>query len=271
MGTVHTLSRILETFRHPYAHMATMAMEISSPPTNPLSPSKRRHSPNMSIDLSDLPPLSQPTPPSNTLLITNLQALEIFTASNLESIQRAINEHAPIHSFAPLKSFRRIVCSFFSIDDAINIRRVLDAETKIEMEDQHLQAPESSKLFFISPPPSPPMGWEMRNEDPPNKEVHAEDLAVALSKLEAKPNATVEQKPEVESTQERPITTRQRSGTGTLVYHPDDHGDSPDLPAIAVEDTSDSLQPQDGDVSPMEGMEKKMIHTARPPVELMEQ
>merc|ERR1712230_308467 len=220
-----TLSKILETFRHLYAHMATMAMEIASPPTNPLSPSKRRHSPNMSIDLSDLPPLSQPTPPSNTLLITNLQALEIFTASNLESIQRAINEHAP----------------------------------------------ESSKLFFISPPPSPPMGWEMRNEDPPNKEVHAEDLAVALSKLEAKPNAPVEQKLEVESTQDRPITTRQRSGTGTLVYHPDDHGDSPDLPAIAVEDTSDSLQPQDGDISPMEGMEKKMIHTARPPVELMEQ
>jgi len=265
--------------------MTTMAMEISTPPTNPHSPSKRRHSPNMSIDLSDLPPLSQPTPPSNTLLITNLQALEIFTASNLESIQRAINEHAPIHSFAPLKSFRRIVCSFFSIDDAINIRRVLDgetvlgsrirvyfgAETKIDMEDQHLQAPESSKLFFISPPPSPPMGWEMRNEDPPNKEVHAEDLAVALSKLEAKPNAPVEQRIETESTQERPITTRQRSGTGTLVYHPDDHGDSPDLPAIAVEDTSDSLQPQDGDISPMEGMERKMIHTARPPVELMEQ
>merc|ERR1712111_265144 len=176
MGAAYPQRKTLEPLRHLYNHMTTMAMEISTPPTNPHSPSKRRHSPNMSIDLSDLPPLSQPTPPSNTLLITNLQALEIFTASNLESIQRAINEHAPIHSFAPLKSFRRIVCSFFSIDDAINIRRVLDgetvlgsrirvyfgAETKIDMEDQHLQAPESSKLFFISPPPSPPMGWEMQ-------------------------------------------------------------------------------------------------------------
>merc|ERR1711939_981152 len=129
MGAAYPQRKTLESLRHLYNHMTTMAMEISTPPTNPHSPSKRRHSPNMSIDLSDLPPLSQPTPPSNTLLITNLQALEIFTASNLESIQRAINEHAPIHSFAPLKSFRRIVCSFFSIDDAINIRRVLDGET----------------------------------------------------------------------------------------------------------------------------------------------
>merc|ERR1712072_1583875 len=151
----HGERKTLESLRHLYNHMTTMAMEISTPPTNPHSPSKRRHSPNMSIDLSDLPPLSQPTPPSNTLLITNLQALEIFTASNLESIQRAINEHAPIYSFAPLKSFRRIVCSFFSLDDAINIRRVLDgetvlgsrirvyfgAETKIDMEDQPCRPP----------------------------------------------------------------------------------------------------------------------------------
>ena len=110
--------------------MAAMAMEFT-PPSNPHTASspKRRHSPNMSLDLSDLPPLSQPTPPSNTLLVTNLQAPEIFTAAILDSIQRAINEHALLHSFAPLKSFRRIVCSFYSIDDAINIRKVLDGET----------------------------------------------------------------------------------------------------------------------------------------------
>jgi hypothetical protein len=35
----------------------------------------------------------------------------------------------------------------------------------------------------LSPPPSPPHGWVMRNEDPPNKEVHASDLAHALSML----------------------------------------------------------------------------------------
>ena len=146
------------------------------------------------------------------------------------------------------------------------IRVYFGAETKIEMEDQHLQAPKSNKLFFISPPPSPPMGWEMRDEEPPNKDVHAEDLAAALSKLHARPGA------DDALTEDTPMTSvgqrvaRQRSGTGTVVYDPQDHGHSPDLPAIAVEDTSASP----GDLSPMEGVEKKFVHTSRPPVELME-
>lgn len=230
------------------------------------------------MNLSDLPPLSQPSPPSNTLLVTNLDAPEIFTAANLESIQRAINDHAPVHTFSPLKSFRRIIVSFHSVDDAIAIRQVLDGETvlgnrvrvyfgketKINVGDQHLHAPKSDKLFFISPPPSPPMGWEMRNEEPPNKDVHAEDLAAALSKLHARPAADDALRQDAGGNQE-PSIVRQRSGS-TIVFDPSDHGHSPDLPAIAVEDTSDSP----ADLSPMEGIEKKFVHTSRPPVELME-
>ncbi|KAK5175401.1 uncharacterized protein LTR77_000540 [Saxophila tyrrhenica] len=259
-------------------------MDMSTPPSSTgASPSpRRRHSPNLSLDLSDLPPLSQPAQPSNTLLITNLQAPEIFATANLESISQAINDHAPIHTFAPLKSMRRIICTFHNTDDAIKIRQVLDgeyvlgdrvrvyfgAETKIVEGDQHLQAPKSAKLFFISPPPSPPMGWEMRDEEPPNTEVHAEDLAQALSKLNARPAPdqalTDNLNPGTGSS--KSITGRQRSGTGTVVYDPQDHGHSPDLPAIAVEDTSASPEA----ISPMEGVEKKFQHTARPPVELME-
>lgn len=260
--------------------MATMAMDISSPPT---TLSNRRHSPSMSLDLSDLPALSSPSPPTNTLIITNLQSLEIFTSSVLDGIQKAINDHAPIHTFSPLKSFRRIIVSFFSSEDAIAIRKVLDGEsvlgnrvrvyfgqeTKINVEDQHLQAPRSDKLFFISPPPSPPMGWEMRNEDAPNKEVHAEDLAEALGRLHARPgpdDAMMQDLPAAEEAQPQMLSSRPRSGTGTIVYHPEDHGHSPELPAISVEDTTASP----GDMSPMEGVEKKFAHTARPPVELME-
>jgi hypothetical protein len=254
-----------------------MAMDISTPPAS--SPSKRL-SFNMSLDFSDLPPLSQPTPPSNTLLITNLQSLEIFTSSVLESISTAINEHATIHIFAPLKSFRRIVVSFYTVEDAIAIRRVLDGEsvlgnrvrvyfgtqTKIGDEEKYLHLPKSDKLFFISPPPSPPMGWQMRDEEPPNKDVHAEDLALALSKLQARPGPIDAMDLGDNGREEhRPITTRARSGTGTVVYHPEDHGDSPALPAIEVEDLTDSP----GDVSPMEGVDVKFPHTARPPVELM--
>jgi hypothetical protein len=268
--------------------MATMAMDVSTPPSsNNHSPSptsrSKRHSPNLSIDLSDLPPLSQPSPPSNTLLITNLQAPEIFTAANLDSIHRAINEHATVHTFSPLKSMRRVICTFHNTEDAIKIRQVLDGEsvlgsrvrvyfgaaTRIETGDQHLQAPKSDKLFFIAPPPSPPMGWEMKEEEPPNKEVHAEDLAVALSRLHARPGpdeVMSEYSPVSPASAVATRTGRARSGTGTIVYDPQDHGHSPDLPAVTVEDTSESPV----DLSPMEGVEKKFVHTARPPVELME-
>ncbi|KAF7186835.1 Calcipressin-like protein [Pseudocercospora fuligena] len=259
--------------------MATMAMH-PSPTPSPLS-SRRRHSPNLSIDLSDLPQLSKPSPPSNTLLITNLESLEIFTASNLESIRAAINQHAQIHTFSPLKSFRRIIVSFYTTEDAVNIRQVLDGETvlghrvrvyfgkdtKINVEDQHLQAPESGKLFFISPPPSPPVGWESRNEDPPNKQVHAEDLAVALANLRAQPSADDALYEDMQGKSPISPNTNGRSRSSTLVFDPQEHGHSPDLPAIAVEDTTDSPMP----ISPMEGVEKKFPHTARPPVELMEQ
>ncbi|KAK5158313.1 hypothetical protein LTS14_003331 [Recurvomyces mirabilis] len=245
----------------------------------------------MSLDLSDLPALSQPSPPSNTLLITNLQDPSIFVSATLQSIQTSINDHATLYSFSPLKSMRRIICTFYSIEDAVAIRQVLDGETVLDCrvrvyfgqnvkidqaeEERYLQAPKSSKLFFISPPPSPPMGWEMRDEEPPNKDVHAEDLAEALSKLHARPAADDALKDEVvaqKSSSKTPprISTRQRSGTGTLLYDPQDHGHSPDLPAIAVEDTTVE-QESPGDVSPMEGVEKKaFVHTSRPPVELME-
>lgn len=264
-----------------------MAMDISTPPT--ASPSKR-HTPSVSLDLSDLPPLSHPSPPTNTLLITNLQSLDIFTSSVLENISRAINEHATIHTFAPLKSFRRIVVSFHSVDDAVAIRQVLDGEsvlgcrvrvyfgqhTNLDAADRHLHLPKSDKLFFISPPPSPPMGWQMRDEDPPNKEVHAEDLASALSKLQAKPGpmdaavADTQMRDAGGAQQEeeeeyKPSATRTRSGTGTVVYHPEDHGGSPALPAIEVEDMTDSP----GDISPAGGAGTKFQHTSRPPVELM--
>ncbi|CAK4034616.1 calcineurin A [Lecanosticta acicola] len=266
--------------------MATMTMP--SPPstsTSPLLHRRRNSSQSLSMDLSDLPQLSQPTPPSNTLIITNLNSLDIFTASNLESIRNAINQHAPIQTFSPLKSFRRIIVSFYTSEDAIQIRQVLDGETvlgdrvrvyfgqetKIEQEPQHLQAPQSQKLFFISPPPSPPVGWEMRNEEPPNKDVHAEDLADALARLRARPgaddalkqdaNGDVQARPTVDTT-----VGRQRSGS-TLLYNPHEQGHSPHLPAIAVEDTE---SPASLAGSPMEGVEKKFVHTARPPVELME-
>jgi len=253
--------------------------------------SRDENKPPLTLDLSDLPPLIQPSPPSNTLIITNLLEPEIFHPANLNQIQDLINEHAPIHTWAPLKSFRRIVVSFLDIPSAMAIRQQLDGDTlmghrirsyfgqntPIKPTDQHLPLPKAAKMFFISPPPSPPHGWEMHNESEPNKLVHAEDLATALARLHAThteaPSPTTE-----EGNPETSPMVRRRSRSSTIVYHPEDHGDSPDLPAIEVEDTT--LTP-DEHISPadaMEGVEGaialeraqgKTARTSRPPVELM--
>lgn len=231
----------------------------------------------MRIDLSNMPPLVQPTPPSNTLIITNLQDAEVFRADNLQEIRELINKSAPVHSWAPLKSFRRIIVSFFDEDSAIRIRQILDGEeimgervkvyfgaaTSIEAKDEHLNLPDAGKLFFISPPPSPPHGWEMKLEDAPNKQVHAEDLAEALAKLHHRPRTDLPASPESDG--ERETRTRQRSGSSTTIYHPDDHGCSPHLPAISVEDMTG-----ENDISPLEAEKPIFAHTSRPPVELME-
>lgn len=115
----------------------------------------------------------------------------------------------------------------------------------------------------------------MRNEDPPNKEVHAEDLAQALSRLHAwkkEPISPEEYEPAYTlSTNEEKRQAdvgRARSGS-VIVYHPNHHGDSPNLPAIAVEDLTDD--PEGLSSIQEEVQQRPITHTSRPPVELMQQ
>ena len=254
----------------------------SSPRTSRSSSNASRNKANLTLDLSNLPPLEKPTPPSNTLLFTNLNNLEIFKPKNLDVIRNLIAQTVSIHAFAPLKSFRRIVISFYSVETAIAIRKVWDGEailgdrvrvyfgqpTSVENKDEHLALPDAGKLFFISPPPSPPHGWEMRLEDAPNKQVHAEDLAEALAKLNKQEELPVFDSPV--SPMDRSSATAPgratRSRSSTLIYKPEDHGKSPDLPAVFVEDMTDEPET----MSPLESSRPIMAHTSRPPVELMQ-
>jgi hypothetical protein len=237
----------------------------------------------MSLDLSNIPPLTQPTPPSNTLLFTNLQDADSFRPENLQTVRSLIEQSAPIHSWAPLKSFRRIVVSFMDEEAAIRVRSVWDGEsilghrtrvyfgkhTPVHARDEHLSLPDAGKLFFISPPPSPPHDWEMRLEDAPNKLVHAEDLAEALAKLHHRANPSAGMSLDGYS----PISPaeagerKNRSRSSTLIWHPEHHGGDPDLPAISVDDMTDEPE-EDVEMSAPAGM-KPITHTARPPVELM--
>ena len=148
--------------------------------------------------------------------------------------------------------------------------------TPLNPTDKHLHAPKSDKLFFISPPPSPPHGWEIRNEEPPNKAVHAQDLAAALGELQARPEASFASDSPIEEVKrsgdgvEREgtrVPNRRRSGSSTIVYHPEDHGDSPHLPAVTVEDTTEEIEADNLDEP--DSTNKVVTKTARPPVELM--
>ncbi|KAI0392482.1 Calcipressin-domain-containing protein [Xylariaceae sp. FL0594] len=264
-----------------------MADSPSTPasPTAPLSLERplleRRGSSrsSLSLDISSIPPLTQPTPATNTLLITNLNDLDIFRPDNLQTIRELIEASAPIYTWSPLKSFRRIVVSFLDEQAAIKVRSIWDGEaimgercrvyfgqhTPLDLsKDNHLNLPDAGKLFFISPPPSPPHGWEMRLEDAPNKQVHAQDLAEALAKLHHNSSPT-DNSPisPADASTGAPRPTRSRSST--LIYQPGEHGGSPHLPAISVDDMTDEPM----DMSP--AAEKPvMAHTTRPPVELME-
>lgn len=134
--------------------------------------------------------------------------------------------------------------------------------TSVEPKDEHLNLPDAGKLFFISPPPSPPHGWEVKLEEAPNKQVVAEDLAEALAKLHHRPRIDLPATPIGEGAI---VGGRQRSSS-TTIYNPDEHGHSPNLPAIAVQDTT----LDDNDFSPIESERPIPAHTARPPLELME-
>ncbi|KAL2257178.1 hypothetical protein VTK26DRAFT_548 [Humicola hyalothermophila] len=284
-------------FREQQRQQQEEGQQSQSPELRPSPPlrssatgSTRSRKSNLSLDLSNLPPLVKPTPPSNTLIFTNLQSRSIFHPENLQTIRDLISQTAPIHTFSPLKSFARIIVSFFDEAAAIAVRGVWDGEavmgercrvyfgqpTPLEpaRQDTHLALPDAGKLFFISPPPSPPHGWEVRLEDAPNKMVHAEDLAEALAKLRhhdvegATGGANGSTSPVSPAESGRQVGSGTRSRSSTLIFRPGpEFGASPDLPCVTVDDMTD----EPAEISPIGGGPGKpiMAHTARPPIELM--
>lgn len=56
--------------------------------------------------------------------------------------------------------------------------------TPLSQDPVHLKPPEHAKNFLISPPGSPPEGWEPITEDGPNTSTLAEDLQKALERIQ---------------------------------------------------------------------------------------
>lgn len=231
----------------------------------------------------------------------NLNSLATFLPQNLQHIHNLLSTPTPLNSFSPLRSLRRIIVSYPTVEAAVAIRQLLDGtplsqNDRVRIyfgeptpllgeqgEDQHLKAPSLGKLLFISPPPSPPAGWEIREEEPPNKDVHAEDLQRALAGLSGQRSergVTVDdaESPMSEDEKGELRGNRRQSGTASMtVYHPKDHGDSENLPAVTVIDTTANAEEYQetsagsspGDGHGQGGGGRIMTHTARPPLELM--
>ena len=58
-----------------------------------------------------------------------------------------------------------------------------DDESAIFESPVHLRPPVPERNFLISPPGSPPVGWEQTHEEPPNEVPLAEDLQRSLEQL----------------------------------------------------------------------------------------
>ncbi|PCH38566.1 Calcipressin [Wolfiporia cocos MD-104 SS10] len=171
------------------------------------------HSPTVTTPPSLTSNSGPPTPRrTNTLVITQLPP-SFFEPSVLETLHSHFATYGPLYAWAPLKSFARIMVVYYSGDDAEHAKEgcdqllinAFDTNPAITLRvyradptpivssehdnDKYLRPPEIEKNFLISPPGSPPVGWEPVREDPPNATPLAEDLIAALRKLQVQEEA----------------------------------------------------------------------------------
>ncbi|TIB70162.1 hypothetical protein E3P77_00080 [Wallemia ichthyophaga] len=117
-----------------------------------------------------------------------------------------------------------------------------------------LSVPGIEKNFLISPPGSPPVGWEPVKEDPPNTETLAEDLVAALTTIRGANGADSTQN----STDDLDRMDAQLECDNAIPINMDDvtHTHSslppfqllltprPDVPGVSVADFEDATQQQ---------------------------
>ncbi|KAF4614423.1 hypothetical protein D9613_003334 [Agrocybe pediades] len=174
-----------------------MARPISNPssrsPSPPSSPSP--------------PPVLEPT---NTLAVTSLPK-SFFDPLILDMLRDHFSTFGHINQWVPLQGFGRIIIVYefehqaelakqksdpivldTAHDEEQIVLRVYRADPNPLMPEgeqswipntSYLKPPAVEKNFLISPPGSPPVGWEPIKEDPPNSTPLADDLIQALRKL----------------------------------------------------------------------------------------
>lgn len=159
---------------------------------------------------------------TNTLILSNLPN-EFFIPHICSLLLSLLNTYGPMVRWTPLPSIGRAVVVFQDCvgsrlakegldrlvlpfeDEANGDLSATSANTKVERanyendgtilraiygpltdpnsEVETLAVPSTDKNFLISPPGSPPIGWEPIREDPPNRDTLADDLMRALADL----------------------------------------------------------------------------------------
>ncbi|KAI0255301.1 Calcipressin [Lactifluus subvellereus] len=154
--------------------------------------------------LVDSPTATESSKRTNTLVLTQLP-IPFFHPRVMDALRNHFASHGSIHAWAPLRTFARVIVVYESEDSADEAKAYCDGlqidatpETpafvlrvfradptqKTPPGGAHLRPPPIEKNFLISPPGSPPIGWEQVVEEPPNAAPLAEDLITALRKLQ---------------------------------------------------------------------------------------
>ncbi|KAF5386767.1 hypothetical protein D9615_002009 [Tricholomella constricta] len=149
---------------------------------------------------------------TNTITVTSIPK-SFFHPVILDVLRDHFASFGEINRWAPLPGFGRIIIVYrfedtaevvkqqcdpiliqHSHDGSEVVLRVYRADPNPLTIDDHfgnsvpeanyLRPPAVEKNFLISPPGSPPVGWEQVKEDPPNPTPLADDLIQALRKLQ---------------------------------------------------------------------------------------
>lgn len=128
------------------------------------------------------------------LIVTNLP-VELFSDSNLrtqfETLILSLDARSKLFYFKPLRrcqieceDFISALIIKFELDDYFffnaNLKIFVTKPIVIKNSRPFLEPPKNEKTFLISPPASPPVGWEQEFEEPP---VVNYELIAAIAKL----------------------------------------------------------------------------------------
>ncbi|KAI5984191.1 Calcipressin [Pisolithus marmoratus] len=209
--------------------------------------------------------------PTNSLIITQVP-LNFFEPIILRALREYFTVYGEIVHWVPISCLSRILLVYNDVESveqakansdplvirpahgAQSILRVYRAEPNPPIspssptsDDRLLKPPPLEKNFLISPPGSPPVGWEQIREEPPNSAALAEDLIAALHKLKCR-----------EKRGSREVLLEPEDGIGVGVYVEDCDGDEPD-------DEDKEVEREYGTPNPSL-MHWKPVPTALPPV-----